>query len=165
MSDQQQREEGRASGMDRRAMLGMAAMGVGGLAAGAMAQTGRAGMRAADGGSEGSNELVVLWTSADPDVAERMGLMYTHAAMRNKWFEKVRLLVWGPAQRTLVGDKDLREKVRLMEEEGVRLQACLACADSYGIAEDLREAGFEVIYMGEPLTGFLKNPEVAVLTV
>lgn len=110
-------------------------------------------------------ELVVLWTSADPDVAHRVGLMYTHAAKRFGWFERVRLVIWGPSQRTLVGDKDLKSKVKEIQEDGVQLQACVACANTFGIAEDLAEIGFEVIPMGEPLTGFLRDPMCSVLTV
>lgn len=43
--------------------------------------------------SETSNELadklVVVWTSDDPYVAERVALMYTHAAKTNGWFNRL----------------------------------------------------------------------------
>ncbi len=133
----------------REAMVGAAALGLGGLAAGASAK----GIGTDD---ERPNHLAVLWTSADPDVAHRVALMYTHAAKRSGWFEQVRLIAWGPSQRTLVGDKDLRAKVQQMQADGVVLQACVVCADSYGIADRLREIGFEVLPMGVPLTRMLK---------
>jgi len=145
--------------IDRRgAMLGAAALGVGGLTGAALGQPGGSG-------SAEPSELAVLWTSADPAVAHRVGLMYTHAAKRNAWFERVRLIAWGPSQRTLVGDKDLRAKVKEMQNDGVVLQACIVCAESFGVVDELREIGFEVIPMGKPLTGFMKDPGVAVLTV
>ena len=142
---------------DRRAMLvGAAALGLGGLASAAMAQ---------DTGAGEPGKLVVLWTSADPDVAHRVGLMYTHAAKRAGWYENVTLLVWGPSQRTLVGDKDLKAKVKQMQDDGVTLRACIACANTFGIAENLKEIGFEVAPMGVPLTKYMKDPGVSVLTV
>jgi len=147
-----------AGGVDRRAaMAGAAALGLGGLAAAAFGQ--------GDGSSDGPGELAVLWTSADPDVAHRVGLMYTHAAKKQGWFDRVRLVAWGPSQRTLVGDKDLRAKVEEMRADGVQLQACIVCARSFGLVDELEAIGFEVIPMGRPLSGFLKDPGVAVLSV
>jgi len=142
---------------DRRNMLASAAaLGLGGLAATSYAQ---------DAGGSEPEELAVLWTSADPDVAHRVGLMYTHGAAKGGWFQRVRLIAWGPSQRTLVGDKDLRAKVKEMQADGVKLQACVVCASTFGVAEELRELGFEVIPMGGPLTALLKDPSVSVLSV
>ncbi len=142
--------------IDRRAAIAGAAVGLGGIAAAGLAQDGMT--------TESMRELVVLWTSADPDVAHRVCLMYTHAAKRSGWFPKVRLVIWGPSQRTLVGDKDLRQKIAEMQADGVQLQACIVCARSYGIVEELGAIGFEVIPMGKPLSGFLQDGGTSVLT-
>jgi hypothetical protein len=101
--------------------------------------------------------LAVLWTSGDPDVAHRVCLMYSHAAQKQKWFDHVTLIVWGPSARLLAADKDLQAKVKSMMQDGVKVQACVVCADSYGISERLRELGIEVKGMGPPLTGMLKE--------
>jgi hypothetical protein len=104
-----------------------------------------------------NSRLAVVWTSADPDVAHRVCLMYTHAAAKNKWFEEVRLVVWGPSARLLAGDKDLQAKLKAMQKDGVILQACVVCADSYGVSETLRGLGIEVKGMGKPLTELLQS--------
>jgi hypothetical protein len=101
--------------------------------------------------------LAVLWTSGDPDVAHRVCLMYSHAAQRQKWFDHVTLIVWGPSARLLAADKDLQAKVKSMMQDGVQVQACVVCADAYGVSERLRELGIEVKGMGPPLTGMLKE--------
>ena len=44
-----------------------------------------------------------------------------------------------------------------MISDGVQLQACLACSDSYGVSEKLKDMGLEVVYMGKPLTNYLKS--------
>jgi len=111
-----------------------------------------------------ANRLAVVWTSGDPDVAHRMALMYTHGAQRRGWFDEVRLIVWGPSQRLLVGDQDIQAKIAELQSDGVKVQACLACADTYGIAEKLRELDLEVKYMGQPLSDHLKSPDWHVLT-
>lgn len=101
--------------------------------------------------------LAVVWSSGDPDVAHRVCLMYTHAAFTNNWFEEVRLVVWGPSARLLAADKDVQAKVKAMMEDGVIVQACIVCADSYGVADTLRGLGIEVKGVGKPLTEMLRE--------
>ncbi len=101
--------------------------------------------------------LAVVWTSGDADVAHRVCFMYTHNAKRSKWFDEVRLIVWGPSQRILVGDKDLQDRVKAMMRDGVKVQACSSCANSYGVAPALRKLGIEVKGMGKPLSDLLKS--------
>lgn len=123
------------------------------------------GTAAAGVGEAGPTRLAIVWTSGDPEVAHRMTLMYTNAAKSRGWFDEVRLIVWGPSQRLVVADKDIRAAIERLIEAGVIVEACLACADSYGLADDLRTVeGLDVKYMGEPLTGFLKSAEWVVMT-
>ena len=62
--------------------------------------------------SKSRSKLAVLWTSGDPDVAHRVAFMYSHTAKKVGWFDEVTLIVWGPSQRILIGDKDLQAKVK-----------------------------------------------------
>lgn len=101
--------------------------------------------------------IAVLWTSGDPDVAHRMVLMYTHAAQKGKWADEVRLIVWGPSARLLAGDKDLQAKIKAMMNDGIKVQACVVCADSYGVSDNLRAMGIEVKGMGKPLTDYIRS--------
>jgi hypothetical protein len=102
-------------------------------------------------------KLAVVWTSDDPNVANRVCLMYTHAARNQKWFDQVELVVWGPSAKLLSEDKELQQKVKAMMEDGVIVEACIACANAYGVSDDLRELGITVKGMGKPLTDFLKK--------
>ncbi len=103
------------------------------------------------------SRLAVIWSSGDPEVAHRVCFMYTENAKKQKWFEEVILIVWGPSARLLAGDKDLQSKIKTMIDNGVTVQACLACADSYGVTDRLRTLGIEVKYMGKPLTELIKQ--------
>ena len=104
----------------------------------------------------GKDRLAVVWTSGDAEVAHKMCLMYTHAAKNAKWFDEVTLIVWGPSSRLLADDKTLQAKVKNMMADGVAVQACVVCADMYGVAETLRAMGIEVKGMGKPLSDLLK---------
>lgn len=103
------------------------------------------------------SKLAVVWTSGDPDVAHRVCFMYCHNAKKQKWFDQVVLVVWGPSARLLAADKDLQAEVKSMIQDGVKVQACVACADSYGVSDRLRELNIEVKGMGVPLTEMLKT--------
>jgi hypothetical protein len=108
--------------------------------------------------------LAVVWTSGDPDVAHKMAFMYVHASQKRGWFDENLVIVWGPSSRLLAGDKELQAKIAAMMEGGVKFQACVACADMYGVAPKLRELGIEVKPMGEPLTRLLQDDGWEVMT-
>ena len=105
---------------------------------------------------EGS-KLAILWSSGDADVAHKVCFMYTHAAKKAKWFDNVTLIVWGPSSQLLAGDKELQKKVKAMMDSGIVVQACVACANMYGVSDTLRELGVEVKPMGKPLSEMLQG--------
>lgn len=109
------------------------------------------------------DKLVILWTSDDPYLAERMVLMYAHAAKTQQWFNEVTLIVWGPSAKMVSENLKIQEKLKFMQNDGVEIQACIACADAYGVLDELKNLGFEVKGMGKPLTEYLKN-DAKVLT-
>ncbi len=111
-----------------------------------------------------TGKLMVVWTSADPDVADKVCLMYTHAAKAYGWFAEVTLVVWGPSQRLLVGDPTIQAKVKAMQEDGVVVEACVACARKLELVDELEALDIDVKGMGVPLSEALKDPETQVLT-
>ena len=112
------------------------------------------------------DELVVLWTSGDREVALKMAFIYTYNSTRFKWgWKNVTLVVWGPSAKLLVADTELQEHVIEMKEAGVKLLACKKCSDLYGVSDDLRRLGIEVKYMGKPLTDYLRDENYKVITI
>ncbi|MFV0268545.1 MAG: hypothetical protein ACK5HT_15575 [Draconibacterium sp.] len=68
------------------------------------------------------DKLVVVWTSDDPYVADRVALMYTHAAKTNKWFEDVTLIIWGPSAKLTSENRKIQEKLKAMKDDGVEIR-------------------------------------------
>ncbi|MBN2049840.1 MAG: DsrE family protein [Spirochaetales bacterium] len=101
--------------------------------------------------------LIVLWTSGDREVALNMVLMYTKNAKGKGWWKNVTLVIWGPSAKLAVQDKEITSILKEMAEGGIRLEACKACSDRYGVSEELEEMSVEVKYMGQPLTSYLKD--------
>lgn len=108
-------------------------------------------------------KLVVLWTSGDPYVAEKVAFMYTHAAKKNQWFDEVTLIIWGPSAKLITENTALQKKLKAMQKDGIIIEACIVCANSYGVADELRTFGYDVKGMGLPLTEYLKS-DATVLT-
>jgi len=66
------------------------------------------------------NKLVIVWTSGDRYVAERMVFMYATASKTNGWWDRVRLVVWGPSAKLLAEDKGLQESLKKWSRAGWR---------------------------------------------
>jgi hypothetical protein len=108
--------------------------------------------------------LLLLWTTADREVALNMIFMYGHNSRKHGWWEQVHLLIWGPAQKLILADEALKAELREMQDAGVEALACKACSDRYGVSDDLTALGVNVLYTGELLTNTVKSDEWAVLT-
>lgn len=57
----------------------------------------------ASGSTNDKNQLVVLWTSQDREVAMNMVFMYTKNSKLKGWWENVRLIICGPSAKSLPG--------------------------------------------------------------
>ena len=114
--------------------------------------------------AEEPSKLAVLWTSGDRDVAINMVYMYTYNAKKQGWWDTVQFIVWGPSSKLLSVDVEIQEYLAKMKAVGVDLYACKACADMYGIADQLASLGLNVKLMGGPLTELFKSKEWKVVT-
>jgi hypothetical protein len=103
------------------------------------------------------NKLLVVWSSADREVALHNVFMYTHNAKKNGWWDEVRLLLWGPSDRLLAEDEELQARIKAMMADGVEVLACKACSDRLGVSEELEALGVNVFYVGTALTEMLKE--------
>lgn len=107
--------------------------------------------------NDNSNKLAVLWTSGDPDVAEKMVFMYTLNAKKQGWFDEVVLIIWGPSAKLSVENKMIGDYIKRMQEAGVKTEACYYCAQMYNVQEKLADMGVDVKGMGIPLSDYLKE--------
>jgi hypothetical protein len=106
---------------------------------------------------KGSDTLVIIWTSDDPLLAERMVFMYTHAAKQKIFFEEIVLIIWGPSAKLAAENIKVKEKLKAMQDDGVKIKACITCAKEYQVEDELKKMDFEVKAMGKVLTGYLKS--------
>ncbi len=103
------------------------------------------------------NSLVILWTSSDPEVFNKVVLPYSLNSKKQEWWQEVELLIWGPSTKLLAETKILQEKITALQDAGIVLTACLWCADQYEATGTLEKLGIDVKYMGQPLTEYLQS--------
>ncbi len=104
------------------------------------------------------SKLFMIITSGDSHVITDVALMYGTNATKDGRMDEVVLIFWGPAQKTILEESDLRERVKkIVKMEKMQVWACKACSDGYGVSEKLEELGITVKYVGEDVTRMLKN--------
>ncbi|MFA5637612.1 MAG: DsrE family protein [Anaerovoracaceae bacterium] len=110
-------------------------------------------------------KLIILWTSGDKDTALNMVLMYTLKANSNKWWKECRLITWGPSNKLVAEDSEVRIMLKQIMDTGVKVEACKRCAEGLGVEEKLTDFGIDVKMMGEPFTEYLKDPSYRIITI
>lgn len=104
-----------------------------------------------------ANSIFIIWSSPDPDVADNLAFMYAHNSLKRLWWDRVRLIIWGPSAKLAAEDTHIQSRLQEMMEDGVEVWACRACADNYGVSDVLERIGVDVIYVGESTTDMLKQ--------
>lgn len=103
-----------------------------------------------------NEKLVIVWSSADREVALNMVFMYTSASKHQGMWDDITLVVWGPSAKLLAEDEELQVHIKSMIDAGIVIKACKMCSDSYGVSYKLEELGIIVKYMKE-LTDYIKE--------
>jgi hypothetical protein len=103
------------------------------------------------------NKLTILWANADPITTEFMVFMYAHNSLVHNWWDEVEIIVWGATAKLVAEDKSIQKKLLELQGEGIKIRFCLACAIKLDIVNEIRSLGFDLEYMGIPLTEVLKK--------
>ncbi len=103
--------------------------------------------------------LYILWTNGDVEAAEKMVFMYGVNSLLKGWWEDVTIILWGGSTKLAAKNETVKDLISKALENGVHISACRACADMYGVVENLEDQGIEVIHWGEQMTHLLKNDE------
>ena len=103
------------------------------------------------------DKLFIIWSSGDREVAFKLVYMYAANSLIHGWWDRVRLVVWGPSAKLLCDDGEVAAGLEKLRESGVELMACKRCAELYGVVEELEALGLDVHYVGTTITEMLKS--------
>ena len=104
-----------------------------------------------------ANKVFVLLSSGDREVALEVGLRWPLNAAKKKWVDEVKVIIFGPSERVAAYDLEVKEKLRELQEAGIEVIACKACADEYGVTRVLEEADITVIYVGSLMAELIND--------
>lgn len=111
-----------------------------------------------------SNKLLIVWSSAEKEVAKKLVLLYGSVMLPRAYWDEATIMIWGPSAKILAEDEELQQMMKVVQSTGVKFNACVVCTDDYGVSDKLRELGVELIHTGEMLTEALQSDDVKVIT-
>jgi len=110
------------------------------------------------------NKLLIVWSSGEIEVAKKLILLYGSVMLPRGYWDEATIMIWGPSANLLAKDEELQKQFKVVQETGVKFNACVVCTDEDGISKKLKDLGVELIHTGEMLTQALQSDDVKVLT-
>lgn len=111
------------------------------------------------------NNLLIVWSSGDVEVAEKFPLLYSSVVLDRKYWEKAHIMVWGPSILLAKQNDKIRKKLIEIQKTGVSMSACIVCTQEYEAQKELESLGIEVNHTGELFTKALKDDDWSVFTI
>lgn len=106
---------------------------------------------------ENRDKLLIIWVSGDIEAANKMVLMYSGVMMDRKYWNEAILMVWGASVKLLAQTLALQEKIAQIAASGVKVCACVACVDEYGVRGEYEKMGIDIVHTGAIMTDCLKD--------
>ena len=109
----------------------------------------------------GSGNVLIMLQSGDPELIFH-GVQFAERAIVNQWMDNVKIVLWGPAEKTIAGlppDNEIMvliKKIQSYPGKHNRILCCKACSDRYGISDKMLKLGFEVVHVGDITSNYLK---------
>lgn len=103
------------------------------------------------------DSIFIIWSSPDPEVADNLAFMYAHNSLKKMWWGRVRFIIWGPSAKLVAKNERIQARLKEMQEDGVEVWACRACAENYGVTDRLEALGLDVFHVGDSTTKMLKE--------
>lgn len=105
-----------------------------------------------------ASKVLVLISTGEKNKA-LTGLAYAARAIQQGWHSDVKVGFFGPSEALLADDPEVQEAVSQLRGHAIPF-ACKAIADRAGISERLVTLGLDVHYVGETISGYIKDDYV-----
>jgi len=94
-----------------------------------------------------TSKLLIIIASENPEVI-KTALTYTYTAYKERWLDDIKLVFFGPSEKTLAKEEELQPTISKLQREGIIPLACKAVAQEENIEEKLIDLGITVEYIG-----------------
>jgi len=110
-------------------------------------------------------KLLIVISTDNAESIMKFSLLYGGVSLPRGYWEKVHVMFWGASITQVRDNQSIREKVQVIQKDGVEFSSCIVCAQEYEAVESLEAIGILCNHTGELLTEALKNDEWSVLTI
>lgn len=111
------------------------------------------------------DNLLIVWTNGDIEVANKFPLLYSSVILEREYWKTAHLILWGPSILLAKNNSQIKKQLLKIKETGVSMSACIVCVEDYDATLELENLGIEVNHTGELLTKALKDDTWAVMTI
>ena len=109
--------------------------------------------------------LLIVWTNGDIEVANKFPLLYSSVILDRGYWKTAHLMLWGPSILLTKQNKLIQEQLKKIQQTGVKISACVVCVEDYDATSILNELNIEITHTGELLTSSLKDETYSVMTI
>lgn len=102
-----------------------------------------------------SAKILVIFASAEKEKV-LTGMMYARNAVTQKWLDEVKIVFFGPIEKLMVEDEEVREAAIKLTEVS-ECVACKAISEEKAITEKLSKLGVKVEYVGSIISNYMKK--------
>ncbi len=103
-----------------------------------------------------NDKLLVIISTAEKEKA-RTALMYATNALLHGWMSDVRIFIFGPAEKLILEDSSLQERLQTYHDMGHEAVACKFLADEANNSAQIEGIGVKVAYVGESISNLIKE--------
>ncbi|RLB27667.1 MAG: hypothetical protein DRH11_18350 [Deltaproteobacteria bacterium] len=103
-----------------------------------------------------SDRLCIVISSSDRQVI-KTALQFARRTVTEKFMADTKLFLFGPSEERVAYDIELQDFVKRFMDAGKQVIACKWCSDNYGVSERLQGLGIEVKFVGEFVSGAIKE--------
>lgn len=105
-----------------------------------------------------SEKALVIISTGEVEKA-LTGLMWARNAMRFGWMEDIRVIFFGPSQKLLIKNDEVKKMAQEIAEAEKPI-FCKYISDRDGNSEQIEQLGMDVQYVGTIISDFIKDDYV-----
>jgi hypothetical protein len=102
-----------------------------------------------------TSKVVIIIATGDRKKA-LTGLMYAQNAIKHNWLNDVKIIYFGPSERLLTIDEEVREAVKTLAKSST-CYACKFLSDQDEISDAIADLGVKVEYVGTILSNLIEE--------
>lgn len=104
-----------------------------------------------------AKKAFVVVSSGDREVVKGPALTYPLNAVKRKWLDEVKVIIFGPSEKLVASDAEIQAKLEELQAAGIEIVACKALSDAWNITGAIEDKGIECVYVGSVISQLIQD--------